>query len=44
MSTGDYLLIQFAHNDEGTVTNGMDNLEYAARQSNLLTILIIFNI
>lgn len=30
MSTGDYLLIQFAHNDEGTVTNGMDNLEYAA--------------
>jgi len=30
MSAGDYLLIQFAHNDEGTVTNGMDNLEYAA--------------
>ena len=29
MSTGDYLLIQFAHNDEGTVTYGMDNLEYA---------------
>ena len=30
MNAGDYLLIQFAHNDEGTVTNGMDNLEYAA--------------
>ena len=30
MSEGDYLIIQFAHNDEGTVTNGMDNLEYAA--------------
>lgn len=30
MSEGDYLLIQFAHNDEGTVTYGMDNLEYAA--------------
>ena len=29
MSAGDYLLIQFAHNDEGTVTYGMDNLEYA---------------
>ena len=29
MSSGDYLLIQFAHNDEGTVTYGMDNLEYA---------------
>lgn len=29
MSAGDYLIIQFAHNDEGTVTNGMDNLEYA---------------
>ena len=29
MNAGDYLLIQFAHNDEGTVTNGMDNLEYA---------------
>ncbi len=29
MSQGDYLIIQFAHNDEGTVTNGMDNLEYA---------------
>jgi len=29
MAAGDYLLIQFAHNDEGTVTNGMDNLEYA---------------
>ena len=30
MSEGDYLLIQFAHNDEGTVTYGTDNLEYAA--------------
>ena len=30
MNAGDYLIIQFAHNDEGTVTNGMDNLEYAA--------------
>ena len=30
MQAGDYLLIQFAHNDEGTVTNGLDNLEYAA--------------
>ena len=29
MSSGDYLIIQFAHNDEGTVTYGMDNLEYA---------------
>ena len=29
MQAGDYLLIQFAHNDEGTVTYGMDNLEYA---------------
>ena len=29
MSAGDYLIIQFAHNDEGIVTNGMDNLEYA---------------
>ena len=29
MSEGDYLIIQFAHNDEGTVTYGMDNLEYA---------------
>jgi|GEM_PF-329081 len=29
MQSGDYLIIQFAHNDEGTVTNGMDNLEYA---------------
>lgn len=29
MTAGDYLLIQFAHNDEGTVTYGMDNLEYA---------------
>ncbi|MBQ2607616.1 MAG: rhamnogalacturonan acetylesterase [Paludibacteraceae bacterium] len=30
MSEGDYLIIQFAHNDEGTVTYGMDNLEYKA--------------
>ena len=30
MTAGDYLFIQFAHNDEGTVTYGMDNLEYAA--------------
>lgn len=30
MQSGDYLIIQFAHNDEGTVTYGMDNLEYAA--------------
>lgn len=30
MNKGDYLLIQFAHNDEGTVTYGTDNLEYAA--------------
>lgn len=30
MSAGDYLIIQFAHNDEGTITNGMDNLEYKA--------------
>ena len=30
MQAGDYLLIQFAHNDEGTITYGMDNLEYAA--------------
>ena len=30
MSEGDYLIIQFAHTDEGTVTYGMDNLEYAA--------------
>lgn len=30
MSAGDYLIIQFAHNDEGTITYGMDNLEYAA--------------
>ncbi len=30
MKEGDYLIIQFAHNDEGTVTYGMDNLEYAA--------------
>ena len=30
MHEGDYLIIQFAHNDEGTVTYGMDNKEYAA--------------
>ncbi len=30
MNAGDYLIIQFAHNDEGTITYGMDNLEYAA--------------
>ena len=30
MSEGDYLIIQFAHNDEGTVTYGMDNLVYKA--------------
>lgn len=30
MSAGDYLLIQFAHNDEGTVTHGTDNLDLAA--------------
>ena len=30
MAAGDYLLIQFAHNDEGTVTYGTDNLELAA--------------
>ena len=30
MSAGDYLLIQFAHNDEGTVTYGLDNEEYKA--------------
>lgn len=30
MSAGDYLIIQFAHNDEGTFTNGTDNLEYRA--------------
>lgn len=30
MTAGDYLIIQFAHNDEGTVTYGMDNLDYAA--------------
>ena len=29
MQAGDYLLIQFAHNDEGTITYGLDNLEYA---------------
>lgn len=31
MSAGDYLIVQFAHNDEGTITNGLDNgelLEY----------------
>ena len=32
MSAGDYLLIQFAHNDEGNDSNlsGLDNQEYAA--------------
>lgn len=30
MTAGDYLLIQFAHNDEGVHTNGTDNLDYAA--------------
>ncbi len=30
MNTGDYLIIQFAHNDEGIHTNGTDNLDYAA--------------
>lgn len=30
MQAGDYLLIQFAHNDEGTVTNGMDIEDYKA--------------
>ena len=32
MSSGDYLLIQFAHNDEGNDSNlsGLDNLEYKA--------------
>ena len=30
MQSGDYLIIQFAHNDEGVHTNGTDNLEYAA--------------
>lgn len=30
MSSGDYLIIQFAHNDEGTITYGTDNLEYLA--------------
>lgn len=30
MSAGDYLIIQFAHNDEGTITHGTDNLEYLA--------------
>ncbi len=29
MSAGDYLLIQFAHNDEGTETYGTDNWELA---------------
>ena len=31
MSAGDYLIIQFAHNDEGNDSNlsGLDNLEYA---------------
>ena len=32
MKAGDYLIIQFAHNDEGDDSNlsGLDNLEYAA--------------
>lgn len=30
MSAGDYLIIQFAHNDEGTITHGTDNWEYLA--------------
>ena len=30
MQSGDYLIIQFAHNDEGVHTNGTDNLEYKA--------------
>ncbi len=30
MSAGDYLLIQFAHNDEGSATYGVDNLELEA--------------
>ena len=30
MSSGDYLIIQFAHNDEGQVTHGLDMLEYRA--------------
>jgi len=30
MTAGDYLIIQFAHNDEGTITYGTDNLEYLA--------------
>ena len=30
MQNGDYLIIQFAHNDEGVHTNGTDNLEYKA--------------
>ena len=30
MAEGDYLIIQFAHNDEGTETYGLDNLEYKA--------------
>lgn len=39
MSAGDYLIIQFAHNDEGTVTYGMDNLEYRAYcEANGLTV------
>lgn len=29
MNEGDYLLIQFAHNDEGVITYGVDNLELA---------------
>ncbi len=30
MNAGDYLIIQFAHNDEGMVTHGLDMLEYRA--------------
>lgn len=37
MTAGDYVIIQFAHNDEGTVTHGTDNLELAAyNQANSL--------
>lgn len=39
MQSGDYLLIQFAHNDEGVHTNGTDNLEYKAYcEANGLTV------
>ena len=33
MSAGDYLIIQFAHNDEGTVMHGLDNCEYSNFES-----------